>query len=177
MIHFKSVLAIPVSIVFLNVLEILIPNGVTQMFLVIRFILLLMEFFPSMPSIVFDQKFWQYHRKADGYKKGEHQMGHFELFSTMFWKTEKENSQDLGCVLLGSTVTGCKGFCVLFGEKLFLAGLVDQLFQPSSNQVDTVEKAFVQLCCVIEDSRLWIWTLHSKWKQKKLKLTNDCCLL
>ena len=28
-----------------------------------------------------------------------------------------------------------------FGEKPFLDGLVDQLFQPHSNQVETVEKA------------------------------------
>ena len=35
------------------------------------------------------------------------------------------------------------------GEKPFSVGLVDQLFQPASNQVETVEKAFVLLCGVI----------------------------
>ena len=35
------------------------------------------------------------------------------------------------------------------GEKPFSVGLVDQLFQPASNQVETVEKALVLLCRVI----------------------------
>ena len=35
------------------------------------------------------------------------------------------------------------------GEKPFSVGLVDKLFQPASNQVETVEKAFVLLCRVI----------------------------
>jgi len=33
-------------------------------------------------------------------------------------------------------------FSCSIGEKLFSVGLVDQLFQPASNQVETVEKAF-----------------------------------
>ena len=33
-------------------------------------------------------------------------------------------------------------FCVLFLEKPFSVGLVDQLFQPASNQVETFDKAF-----------------------------------
>ena len=39
---------------------------------------------------------------------------------------------------------GLVGFfrVLLHGEKLVSVGLVDQLFQPASNQVETVEKAF-----------------------------------
>ena len=33
-------------------------------------------------------------------------------------------------------------FSCSIGEKLVSVGLVDQLFQPTSNQVETVEKAF-----------------------------------
>jgi len=45
--------------------------------------------------------------------------------------------------LLGSTISGWLGFfCVVLG-KMFSVGLFgDQLFQPTSNQVETVEKAF-----------------------------------
>lgn len=82
MVHFKPELAIPFSVVFLNVLEVLIPNGVTQMLLIIRFIFLIMELFPSVPSIVPDQKFRQCHRKADSHEKGEQQLGHDELYVT-----------------------------------------------------------------------------------------------
>ena len=52
---------------------------------------------------------------------------------------------DLSRVLLGSTVSGWMGwlgFLCSIGEKLFLVGLVDQPFQPASNRVEMVEKAF-----------------------------------
>ena len=49
-----------------------------------------------------------------------------------------------GRVLLGSVVSGWLGWLGFscFVEKLFSIGLVDQRFQPASNQVETVEKAF-----------------------------------
>jgi len=40
-------------------------------------------------------------------------------------------------------------FLCSIGEKLFLVGLVDQPFQPASNRVAMVEKAFAWSCCVI----------------------------
>jgi len=51
-----------------------------------------------------------------------------------------------GCVPLGSTVCGWLDFFVFYWENPFLVTLVDQLFQPASNQVETVEKAFARLC-------------------------------
>ena len=44
---------------------------------------------------------------------------------------------------------GWLGFLCSIGEKPFLVGLVDQPFQPASNWVEMVEKAFASLCCVI----------------------------
>ena len=48
----------------------------------------------------------------------------------------------LGHVLFGSTLSGCRlgwlGF--LLGKNNFSVGFVVQLFQPASNQVETVEK-------------------------------------
>jgi hypothetical protein len=49
----------------------------------------------------------------------------------------------LGRVLFRSTVSGWlgwSGFSCSIGQKPFSVGLVDQLFQPASNQVETVEK-------------------------------------
>ena len=45
---------------------------------------------------------------------------------------------------------GLVGFLCFIGEKPFSVGLVDQLFQPTSNQVETVKKAFacLHVCCV-----------------------------
>ena len=40
-------------------------------------------------------------------------------------------------------------FVCSIGEKTFLVGLVDQLFQPASNRVEMVDKEFARLCCVI----------------------------
>jgi len=54
-----------------------------------------------------------------------------------------DNLRQLGRVLLGSTVYGWLGFFVFYWEKPFSGGLVDQLFQPASNQVETVEKTFM----------------------------------
>ena len=46
--------------------------------------------------------------------------------------------------------SGLVGFFVFYiGEELVSVGLIDQLFQPASNQVETVEKAFACLCRVI----------------------------
>jgi len=42
--------------------------------------------------------------------------------------------------ILGSTISGWLGFFVFHWEKPFSVDLVDQLFQPASNQVETVEK-------------------------------------
>ena len=54
---------------------------------------------------------------------------------------------------MGSTVSGWLGWFGFFlcsnGEKPFSVGLVDQLFQPASNHVETVEKVLVLLCRVI----------------------------
>jgi len=47
----------------------------------------------------------------------------------------------LGRVLLGSTVSGWMFFFVFYWGKPFSVGLVDQLVQSASNQVETVEKA------------------------------------
>ena len=48
---------------------------------------------------------------------------------------------ELGHVLLRSTIFGWLD-CII-GENSFSVGLVGELFQPCSNQVETDEKAFV----------------------------------
>ena len=57
-----------------------------------------------------------------------------------------------GRVLLGSTVFSSWGwldFLVFYSEKKpFSVGLVDQLFQPASNKVETVEKALAATAVV-----------------------------
>jgi len=44
--------------------------------------------------------------------------------------------------LLGSTVSGWMGWLGFVVFYSFLVGLVDQPFQPASNRVEMVEKAF-----------------------------------
>jgi len=52
----------------------------------------------------------------------------------------------------------CVCVCVCStGEKPFSVGLVDQRFQPASNQVETFEKAFAWLRCMIV---VCIWTIR-----------------
>ena len=57
----------------------------------------------------------------------------------------EQKTQIKGCALLGLTVSGSMGwlgFFVFYWRNLVSVGLVDQLFQPASNQVEMVEKAF-----------------------------------
>jgi len=63
---------------------------------------------------------------------------------------------------LGSTVFGWWGFFfhVLLEKKPFSVGLVDEPFQPASNQVETVEKAWEVTLALNKkhgDSRMIHW--------------------
>ena len=84
------------------------------------------------------------HRKANKVLQGGmSKVAFYRIIPCLRVTNSKTTHQ--GPLLLGSAVSGwlCQlGFLCSSGEKPFPVGLVNQLFQPASNQIKTVDKAF-----------------------------------
>ena len=87
------------------------------------------------------------HRKANKVLQGGmSKVAFYRIIPCLRVTNSKTTHQ--GPLLLGSAVSGwlCQlGFLCSSGEKPFPVGLVNQLFQPASNQIKTVDKAFTWL--------------------------------